>query len=1071
MRFHYLLYFEAEESAFHNIFLPEEPLNSYLTKSFLSSSLYRLKNKKIFDKLKEELVDIIQIIDFYKIELNLDLNNSSGFNFFILHFISAIELYDHIGDQYLPIKNEVDKILNKIKSKLYKIQEIMHTSRFLVNTYIPPNLRNEIMDFIEEVIQNSEKSESLIFLYSWQKYPFIIEFQHNFSCNFDERFTKLIKKYITDELSIDHFNWDVHFRDYSNLGILICPDKKIDFKKVSDLISERLVQNIYGIYTRISDYLRYYQQNLMNLDEILPKLNYSEFLSNLKSLKFNTFGEFSLLYLQEIDSILLKTFRDSVERLDPPISKIFDNSVFGYNIYDKIKGAYISLKDELNRTITILQMILYQNHIDKILIEKKPKEKIKQFEYEKPDTSVSREYKIPDIIIQGIEKSIEISKSCENEEEKISPKVGAVLIKDNKIVEAAYRGEIEKGDHAEYTLLEKKLKSKDINNATLITTLEPCTRRSSNKISCAERIVQAGIRKVWIGINDPNPSISTKGYTYLIMNNVSVNYFPSEYAQKILKLNKEFWDGETKKYKRDVMLIPDYTKEDNIIMGSERLEKIEENLRLHKKDENKKEKKRKTLNSFKKQFTTYKRELFENIEIEVIKECFDPFLNNLSNEMQVLIINNRIALPDHVFEGRELLNGLSKLEEKKLASGKFLLPKAYLYYEAIIEGPYKYSEYICFFLGYISRNSQNIIKKSLFYNYSFMEHFKGIGLNEKEIIFVLSLLGDLNFIDLIWSSNPNPHKNDLLYEDLQINKITTKGLTFLQTKCIIKNYNDLIRFIKQIRDYYLDEDYVGVHLKILAYKLEQHNNWVINYLRIDFVHEKQENFPIESYSTDNKAIFYQEIIDIDSLFSNFTENGCAYESKNHRFFFDEKLSVPFNLKDVKKKFNTNNYQYRYIKCEKEINLIFMSDLYSPTLNSYFQKIIGKYYIYNGKRLSGLEILKRYIGFSFPMDNAPNPLVIVNLPIRSFYLKVKKSSEQNLKVEWFINGKIKDLIYLTYKLDEGGEIKIDNNTQIISIEKNFLGNIRLRLYWAGLDDLLPNECILYEKDVSYKLLFL
>jgi hypothetical protein len=472
--------------------------------------------------------------------------------------------------------------------------------------------------------------------------------------------------------------------------------------------------------------------------------------------------------------------------------------------------------------------------------------------------------------------------------------------------------------------------------------------------------------------------------------------------------------------------------------------------------------------SFIEQLTSYSSESFENVELEFIKKCFSPFLSNLSNKLQGLIIENKITLPEDILEGGDLSNALSKLEEKSLAIGKFLLPKAYLYYETFVEGSYKYSEFICPFLDYISRNSQNIIKKRISYNNLFMEHFREIGLNEKEIIFILSLLEDLNYIKLIWQSNPNPHKNDPLYEDLQINEITTKGLTLLQNKCIIKKYNNLIRSIKQIRDYYLDEDYVGAHLKILAHKIEQdHNNWVINYLRIDFIHEKQENFPIESNSTDKKALFYQEIIDIDKLFSNFTENGCVYESKNHRFFFNENLSVPFNIKDVKKKFNTNNYQYRYIKCENDINLIFMNDLYSPTINSYFQNIIEKYYIYNGKRLNGLDILKRYIGFSFPMDSAPNPLVIVNLPIKSFYLKLDKSSEQNLNVKWNISGKIKDLMYLTYKKDEGDEIKIDNNTQIISIEKNFLGNIRLRLYWSGLDDLLPNECILYEKDVSYK----
>lgn len=320
--------------------------------------------------------------------------------------------------------------------------------------------------------------------------------------------------------------------------------------------------------------------------------------------------------------------------------------------------------------------------------------------------------------------------------------------------------------------------------------------------------------------------------------------------------------------------------------------------------------------SFIEQFIAHSRESFENIELAVLKECFYPFLENLSDESQGSIIRNRIALPQHVLEGGDLLKGFNKLEEKGLAIAKSLLPKAYLYFETIIESSYKYSEYICLFLDYFNRNTKNIFKNSIFYNITFKEHFKEIGLNEKEIVFILSILGDLNFIKLIWQSNPNPHENDPLYEDLQITEITTKGKTFLQTKCIIKKYNDLIRFIRQIRDDYLDEEYVGVHLKILANKLEQdHNNWVINYLRIDFIHEKQEELPVESYSTDNKAIFYQEIIDIDSLFSNFTENGCVYESKNHRFFFDEKISVPFNIEGVKEKFNTNSYQYHSNKIE------------------------------------------------------------------------------------------------------------------------------------------------------------
>ncbi|MBU0878285.1 MAG: hypothetical protein KJ569_03875 [Candidatus Omnitrophica bacterium] len=39
---------------------------------------------------------------------------------------------------------------------------------------------------------------------------------------------------------------------------------------------------------------------------------------------------------------------------------------------------------------------------------------------------------------------------------KITPKVGVVLVKKDGTVETAYRGELRHGDHAEFTLLERK---------------------------------------------------------------------------------------------------------------------------------------------------------------------------------------------------------------------------------------------------------------------------------------------------------------------------------------------------------------------------------------------------------------------------------------------------------------------------------------------------------------------------------------------------------------------------------------------------------------------------------------
>ena len=82
----------------------------------------------------------------------------------------------------------------------------------------------------------------------------------------------------------------------------------------------------------------------------------------------------------------------------------------------------------------------------------------------------------------------------ENRTDKSSPLVGAVLVMADGRVEKACRGELSEGDHAEYTLLERKLDSDDQAGATLYVTLEPCApgARSVHKTSCAERIKNGG---------------------------------------------------------------------------------------------------------------------------------------------------------------------------------------------------------------------------------------------------------------------------------------------------------------------------------------------------------------------------------------------------------------------------------------------------------------------------------------------------------------------------------------------------------------------------------------------------
>ena len=125
---------------------------------------------------------------------------------------------------------------------------------------------------------------------------------------------------------------------------------------------------------------------------------------------------------------------------------------------------------------------------------------------------------------------------------KASPLVGAVLYKSDGTVETACRGELRYGDHAEFTLLARKNQSNKLDGSILFSTLEPCAPDSRHppKMSCAERIVLARIKEVWVGIEDPDPKVDRKGIKYLQDHGTKVHMFDRELQEIIQKENKDF---------------------------------------------------------------------------------------------------------------------------------------------------------------------------------------------------------------------------------------------------------------------------------------------------------------------------------------------------------------------------------------------------------------------------------------------------------------------------------------------------------------------------------------------------
>lgn len=123
---------------------------------------------------------------------------------------------------------------------------------------------------------------------------------------------------------------------------------------------------------------------------------------------------------------------------------------------------------------------------------------------------------------------------------KVPPKVGAVMLFPDGRIEKAFRGELREGDHAEYTLIERKLAKENLEGCILFTTLEPCTERNSPKIPCCRRATNARIKKVYIGIEDRDPTVDGKGIKYLEKHGVEVKMFDRDFQRIIEVENKEF---------------------------------------------------------------------------------------------------------------------------------------------------------------------------------------------------------------------------------------------------------------------------------------------------------------------------------------------------------------------------------------------------------------------------------------------------------------------------------------------------------------------------------------------------
>jgi len=115
-----------------------------------------------------------------------------------------------------------------------------------------------------------------------------------------------------------------------------------------------------------------------------------------------------------------------------------------------------------------------------------------------------------------------------------NPMVGAVLVRDGQITGEGYHhyfgsphAEVETFNHASGTVA----------GATLVVNLEPCIHEGKTP-ACAPLILEKGIKRVVVGMEDPNPLVKGEGINFLRKNGIRVDVGILE--KECIELNEVF---------------------------------------------------------------------------------------------------------------------------------------------------------------------------------------------------------------------------------------------------------------------------------------------------------------------------------------------------------------------------------------------------------------------------------------------------------------------------------------------------------------------------------------------------
>lgn len=118
-----------------------------------------------------------------------------------------------------------------------------------------------------------------------------------------------------------------------------------------------------------------------------------------------------------------------------------------------------------------------------------------------------------------------------------NPFVGAVIVRNGKLLAAGYHARCGEA-HAEVNaFLDAKRRGVDVRGAQMYVTLEPCSHYGKMP-PCADRVIQEGIVRLVVAMEDPNPQVAGRGFQKLRKAGIEVNVGVLEAEAR--KLNEVF---------------------------------------------------------------------------------------------------------------------------------------------------------------------------------------------------------------------------------------------------------------------------------------------------------------------------------------------------------------------------------------------------------------------------------------------------------------------------------------------------------------------------------------------------